>query len=263
MNKLLIRIFSGTIYVLVFLTATFYKESYSILIILLGFLSIWEFSRIVNFKNISIYILFLFILFLIYKTHKNYVINSILCVTIMSSIFLSYFLFTKKEIPFSNNISKLGLIITYPIFSIIFIFLLPFYKENYTPNLTISVLAMIWVNDSFAFLTGKYLGSKKLFATVSPKKTIEGFLGGFVFTIAISYFISTVNSTFTPFHWIIISIITSVLGTIGDLIQSKFKRQVNIKDSGNIIPGHGGVLDRLDSLLFVAPFVYLYINYLI
>ncbi len=127
----------------------------------------------------------------------------------------------------------------------------------------ISILSIIWVNDSFAFLVGKNFGKHKLFPSVSPKKTIEGLLGGLVFSLLTGFFISKYNSDFSTLNWLIIAVIVSIIGTIGDLVESKFKRQANIKDSGNIMPGHGGILDRLDSLLFAAPFVYLYINYII
>jgi len=127
----------------------------------------------------------------------------------------------------------------------------------------ISILSIIWVNDSFAFLIGKNFGKNKLFPSVSPKKTIEGLLGGLVFSLLTGLLISKINADFSLLNWLIIAVIVSLVGTIGDLVESKFKRQANIKDSGNIMPGHGGVLDRLDSLLFVAPFVYLYINFII
>jgi phosphatidate cytidylyltransferase len=119
------------------------------------------------------------------------------------------------------------------------------------------------VNDSFAFLTGKNFGKRKLFISVSPKKTIEGFIGGFIFALIAGYVISKLNSDLTLINWLIIAGIVSIIGTIGDLVESKLKRQAKIKDSGTIMPGHGGILDRLDSLLFAAPFVYLYINFII
>ena len=122
---------------------------------------------------------------------------------------------------------------------------------------------MIWVNDSFAFLVGKNFGKRKLFVSVSPKKTQEGFLGGLAFALIAAFIISKLNTDFTVVNWLVIAVIVSVIGTIGDLVESKFKRQANIKDSGTIMPGHGGILDRLDSLLFAAPFVYLYINFII
>ena len=98
--------------------------------------------------------------------------------------------------------------------------------------------------------------------SVSPKKTIEGFIGGIVFTMIAAVVISYYSDLLSRLHWIILSIIVSVMGTLGDLIESKFKREANIKDSGNIMPGHGGMLDRLDSLIFIAPFVYLYLYFL-
>ena len=110
---------------------------------------------------------------------------------------------------------------------------------------------------------GKNLGKRKLFQSVSPKKTIEGFVGGLVFSIIASFIITKYNEDFSALNWMIIAAIVSFIGTIGDLVESKFKRQANVKDSGTIMPGHGGVLDRLDSLLFAAPFVYLYINFII
>lgn len=84
-----------------------------------------------------------------------------------------------------------------------------------------------------------------------------------MFSLVAAYFISQLNNDFSLLNWFIIATIVSVIGTIGDLVESKLKRQAKIKDSGNIMPGHGGILDRLDSLLFAAPFVYLYINFII
>jgi len=181
----------------------------------------------------------------------------------LSSVSLMYSLFLKKEIDFSNDRSKSGLLIRYVLFSMLFLILLPLYKGNYNPNLIIAILVMIWVNDSFAFLVGKNLGKVKLFESVSPKKTREGFVGGLIFALISAYIISMFNNDFTLINWLTIALIVSVIGTIGDLVESKFKRQANIKDSGTIMPGHGGILDRLDSLLFAAPFVYLYINFII
>ena len=125
------------------------------------------------------------------------------------------------------------------------------------------MVILIWVNDSFAFFVGKNFGRRKLFESVSPKKTFEGFFGGILFSLITAFILSFFCDYLSLVNLIIISLIASILGTTGDLVESKFKRQVNTKDSGNIMPGHGGILDRLDSLLFVAPFVYLYIHYII
>ena len=110
-------------------------------------------------------------------------------------------------------------------------------------------------------MVGKSIGKNKLFEKVSPKKTIEGFLGGLVFCIIGSFLVAKYFIEANPkkiYIWIIIALITSLFGTIGDLIESKFKRIAGVKDSGNIMPGHGGVLDRLDSVIFVAPIIFLF-----
>ena len=264
MRNLLRRSFSGIIYVLIFISAILYsKESYTVLITLFGFLCIWEFSRMIALKNYAAYLFFAIALFAMIKVQYSFGVLVILFITILSSLYLIYQLFSKREIKFSNDRLKLGISIRYVIFSMCFLVLLPFYENSFHPYLMISILSIIWVNDSFAFLIGKNFGTHKLFPSVSPKKTIEGFIGGLIFTLLASLFISKFNLDFSMLNWLIIGVIVSTLGTVGDLVESKFKRQANIKDSGNIMPGHGGILDRLDSLLFAAPFVYLYINYII
>lgn len=264
MHNLLKRSFSGIIYVLIFISATlFSKESYVVLITLFGFISIWEFSKMIAIKNYASYFIFPVTLFLILQRQYSFATLGLLGITVFSSLLLGFQLIFKKDIPYEDHRQKLGLSIRYIIFSMCFLVLLPFYQNEYHPYLMLALVSLIWVNDSFAFLVGKNIGKRKLFASVSPKKTVEGFFGGLFFSVLTAYAISYFNSDFTALHWIIIGVLISVLGTLGDLVESKFKRKANIKDSGNILPGHGGILDRLDSLLFVAPFVYLFINYII
>ncbi|UAM98588.1 phosphatidate cytidylyltransferase [Polaribacter litorisediminis] len=264
MRNLLRRIFSGIVYILTFISAVlFSKESYIILISIFGFLSIWEFSRMIKLKTYASYLFFSILLFLMLKRQESYAVVVILAITIGSSLFLMYQLFLKKEIGFSNERAKLGISIRYVILAMCFLVLLPFHEDRFHPYLMIGILSIIWINDSFAFLIGKNFGKNKLFPSVSPKKTIEGFFGGLVFSLIGALLISKFNVDFSMTNWLIIGLIVSSMGTIGDLVESKFKRQAGIKDSGNIMPGHGGILDRLDSLLFVAPFVYLYINFII
>ena len=115
------------------------------------------------------------------------------------------------------------------------------------------LLAAIWINDTMAYIIGSLIGKHKLIERISPSKTWEGFFGGLIFTIAI---LLIVNQIFFNFDIISLAIITLVIvlsGTIGDLLESKLKREASVKDSGNIIPGHGGILDRIDSLLVAAP----------
>lgn len=118
---------------------------------------------------------------------------------------------------------------------------------------------MIWSNDSFAYLIGKSIGKHKLFESISPKKTIEGFVGGLVFSIISAFVLEYYFGILSIPVWVAMSIIVSIFGTLGDLVQSKFKRRADVKDSGTIMPGHGGIFDRMDSMLFSSTFVYLFL----
>ena len=138
---------------------------------------------------------------------------------------------------------------------------IPFGINGYNPKIIIGIFILIWTNDTFAYIVGKSIGKHKLYEKISPKKTIEGFLGGIVFAVLASYLIATYyieGKQTAQFIWLGFALIVGVFGTIGDLIESKFKRIANVKDSGAIMPGHGGVLDRLDSVIFVAPFIFLF-----
>ena len=264
MRNLLRRSFSGLIFVSLFVSAILYsKESFVILTSIFAVISIWEFHKIINFKSVASYLFFAAAVFLLLKIPDKYPVKIILGINIISSLFLIYQLIAKKEISFRDERSKMGLTIRYLVFSFCFLILIPFQEGVYNPCIVLNILILIWVNDSFAFLVGKNFGQRKLFISVSPKKTVEGFIGGLVFAVTAGYIISMYVTNYSIVNWIVIAIIVSVIGTIGDLIESKFKRQANIKDSGTIMPGHGGILDRFDSLLFAAPFVYLYINFII
>ena len=265
MTNLLKRATSGFIYAVLFITAILYsKESYIFLISLFGFISIREFLNLLKFNNIIIYVLFVGLIYLPFSSLDSSVLIDVLLVLSLSgSIQLLVNLFIKKKNYPSSTIQKLDISIRYLLLSFAFLILLPFINGGYEASVILSLIIFIWVNDSFAFFVGKNLGKRKLFESVSPKKTIEGFLGGVFFTLITAFLVSYFCDFLSLTNLLVISLIASILGTIGDLVESKFKRQANTKDSGTIMPGHGGILDRLDSLLFVAPFVYLYIHYLI
>jgi len=265
MTNLLKRATSGFIYAVLFITAILYsKESYIFLISLFGFISIREFLNLLKFNNIIIYMLFIGLIYLPFSSlDSSVLIDVLLVLSISGSIQLLVNLFIKKKNYPSNTIQKLDISIRYLLLSFTFLILLPFINGGYEASVILSLIIFIWVNDSFAFFVGKNLGKRKLFESVSPKKTIEGFLGGVFFTLITAFLVSYFCDFLSLTNLLVISLIASILGTIGDLVESKFKRQANTKDSGTIMPGHGGILDRLDSLLFVAPFVYLYIHYLI
>ena len=131
-------------------------------------------------------------------------------------------------------------------------------QQVYNGLLVLSIFILIWVNDTFAYLTGRWLGKHPLFSRVSPGKTIEGSIGGLLFTIAAAIGIFYWQHQFTMIQYCILAVIVCVGATLGDLIESMLKRSLDIKDSGNIIPGHGGILDRMDATLVTAWLVYFY-----
>lgn len=135
--------------------------------------------------------------------------------------------------------------------------------DNFAPynfHYVLGIILLIWASDVSAYLVGSLIGKHKLYERISPGKTWEGSIGATVLTIGCSFIIAYWFPELALKHWIVISILVSVFGTIGDLVESMLKRQAGVKDSGKIMPGHGGILDRFDSLLFVSPFVYAYLT---
>lgn len=124
----------------------------------------------------------------------------------------------------------------------------------------IGFFVIIWTNDVFAYLTGSKFGKHKLFERHSPKKSWEGSIGGFIFAMIAAYILSIFYTHLGVIQWISLGVIVSITGTFGDLAESLLKRNSGVKDSGTIFPGHGGVLDRFDAVLFASPFVFVYIN---
>ena len=264
MHNLITRSISGLVYAIIFISAILFSaESYIGLLAVFAGICIFEFSRILKLKNVIPYLLLIIIIYLSI-TQIPLSINSFLIgISSASLLMFLYYLISTKPIKTDTTIQKITLHITYLILPFYFLIKLPFIENNYHYNIIICIILMIWINDSFAFIVGKNFGKHKLFESVSPKKTIEGFIGGLAFTMLAGFLIGKYSNSFPILNWIIIAVIVAVFGSLGDLVESKFKRQANVKDSGTIMPGHGGLLDRLDSLFFLAPFVYLYIHYII
>lgn len=267
MKETVTRAFSGLLYVLLLIASLYWQHSLIALFFVFGLVSMAEFKKLINLKSFFPYIIFI-ILFLgfaywelIFKTAEGYIETSqiLLVITIFVLLILIKDLFSEKTIPLFE--SKRFIITTFYLSSgFVFLISIANFEHTFTPLLLLGSFILVWVNDTFAFLVGKNFGKQKLFPSVSPKKTVEGFLGGLFFSCIASYFIAEYTNTLNSTNWLILAIIISVFGTIGDLIESKFKRQANVKDSGMIMPGHGGLLDRLDSIIFAAPFIFLFLR---
>jgi phosphatidate cytidylyltransferase len=138
--------------------------------------------------------------------------------------------------------------------------LLPHGRIIFSPGIIIGFFILIWANDTGAYLTGMSFGKHKLMERISPKKTWEGFIGGIIIASIAAWFLSGWLGVVNKIHWVIISLIVSVAGTYGDLVESMLKRSIGVKDSGTIMPGHGGFLDRFDSAIMSFPLIYLFIS---
>lgn len=267
MKELAIRAVSGAIYVLLLVGSLYMQEASIALLALFGILSLVELSNLIKLKSFYQYIVFALLYFgfcymSIWQnnlTGTDEAIQILLVVTIFVNLILIKDLFAEKRIPLFE--SKRYIASTFYLSSgFVFMFLISNFNHNFTPLLLLGSFILVWVNDSAAYLIGKNFGRQKLFPSISPKKTVEGFLGGLFFACISSFFIAHYTDSLKFTSWLILAIIVSVLGTFGDLIESKFKRQAKVKDSGVIMPGHGGLLDRLDSIIFAAPFIYLFLR---
>lgn len=276
MNDTLKRAISGAIYVILLIAAIQYSTnknfiSFFVLFGIFLIIAVFEFCNLVKINKVIPIIFASAIYFLTYKiasaSKSEVVLSSIrynqnidlivLILTLFVSLKCIFFLFDEKKTTI-NSLSKYIYLIGYIILPFILITKIPFGKEGYNPKIIISIFILIWTNDTFAFIVGKSIGKRKLFERISPKKTIEGFIGGVIFAIIAGYLISKYYIEGATNIWMIIALIVGIFGTIGDLVESKFKRIAGVKDSGAIMPGHGGILDRLDSVIFVAPIVFLF-----
>ncbi|SHI33862.1 phosphatidate cytidylyltransferase [Mesonia phycicola] len=260
MSELLKRTLSGVFYVVLLISAILISEyTFIALFFLFGIVCLYELQKLLKLNSYLNYIVLTIALvfFGILKYHE-YSIITLLIVTIFVKILLLKDLIIINKIPLFEG-KKYILTLFYLISSIIFLTLIPYENKEYSPYILIGVFLLVWFNDSFAYLVGKNFGKRKLYERISPKKTIEGFIGGLVFAMIASIGVAYYTKTLDYKTWLIVSILVSIFGTCGDLIQSKLKRQANVKDSGNIMPGHGGLLDRLDSILFAGTFVYAYL----
>lgn len=164
-------------------------------------------------------------------------------------------LYRKKDSkPFANlGYTFLGIIYVAVPFALINELVLT--DRGYEPRLILGCLLILWASDTGAYFAGRFLGKRKLFERVSPKKTWEGFFGGAILALIVAFILTKYFDCILPWQWYIVAIIISITGTLGDLVESLFKRSIAIKDSGSIIPGHGGFMDRFDGLLLSMPFI--------
>ncbi|MEP0984672.1 phosphatidate cytidylyltransferase [Ekhidna sp.] len=169
-------------------------------------------------------------------------------------------LYKKSDVHPFINIALFYLGILYVAVPFALINILVFYNGEYSFEIILGLLFLTWANDIGAYFTGILFGRTKLFERISPKKSWEGSIGGAAFSILTAIVIGFYFEGLNQIEWISVSLIVVIAGTYGDLVESHFKRSIQIKDSGTIIPGHGGFLDRFDSLLIAVPFVVVFLK---
>ena len=260
MKELIVRTISGLLYAAIIIFSMYTShEWFMILFLILGAITLSEFLRLIHLKSfLSYLLLFAALYFLSYKIFDD---NAVLLYLILSC-FVNLFLlkdvlWTSKTPMFEKK--KYITVIFYIISGFVFLTIIPFQQTTFSPELIIGVFFLIWSNDSAAYLVGKNFGKHKLLERISPKKTVEGFLGGIAGSILAAFIIFKLTDFYPLWVWICLALIASMFGTVGDLIQSKFKRQAGVKDSGNLMPGHGGIYDRLDSIVYASPFIYAFL----
>lgn len=261
MREIIVRTISGVLYIsIVIFSMSTSHEWFMGLFFILGVITLSEFLKLVHLKSYLAYILLAaFMYFLSYSIFELNAVYLFLILSCFVNLYLFKDLLWVSKIPMFEK-KKYVAVIFYIISGFVFLTLIPFIDGVFTPKLIVSIFVLIWANDTFAYVVGKSIGKHKLLERISPKKTIEGFVGGLIGSVIASIVLCNYTTLFDLKIWISLALIASVFGTIGDLIQSKFKRQAGVKDSGVLMPGHGGLYDRLDSIVYAGPFIFAFLE---
>lgn len=270
MNNFITRTLTGTVFVLLITTLVFFHYlSFSVFILFIISIGLLEFYKIISIDDVQPNIIFGLLLGLLLFTSVFLIVSFgykhiylLLILPIFSGLYI-HELFRKKLKPLHNiAFTLLGVLyIAFP-FSLLFLSgFVNFSHYSYKPQIIMGYFILLWMNDTGAYLVGITLGRHALFPRISPKKSWEGFFGGMFLTVVSAFIIAKYFKVLSLTDWIVISLIIGLFGVFGDLIESMFKRSIKVKDSGNILPGHGGILDRFDSVIFSAPLLFLYLHF--
>ena len=276
MKGLLQRAITAVIFVAVMLGGLFFsKESFLALFGLVTLMSLWEFYGLTIKKdtNSSIRKIYGVILGMIpyimgVYYHLDGIENSFLflqkCMLIfLPLLFLAFIveLFLAADQPFSN-LGQIFLGIIYISIPFTLLQFIAIEGGNFYPTIILGMLLLTWATDTGAYVIGSLIGKNKLFPRISPNKTWEGSLGGVVVTFLIAWLLSIYITELQLKDWLVLAGLVAIFASIGDLVESMLKRSLGVKDSGTIMPGHGGFLDRFDAFMFLIPFASAYLLWL-
>jgi len=256
MKELLMRTISGLIYMTLVLFAMYScSEYYLALTGVLGLLTLFEFQRLIKIKSLLPYVLFTLLFFIVHTQRAPLWLTPL--IGLMGVFMNLYLLLSLFDYASNERLERKYIpMVFYIMIGILCMGMIPFHNGIFDAHLIAGVFVLIWVNDSMAYLVGVNFGRHKLLERISPKKTTEGTLGGLIGSLIGAGILAQYFTNQSLELWLILAVVIACFGTIGDLIQSKFKRKAQVKDSGTLLPGHGGIYDRLDSIIFVSPFVY-------
>lgn len=272
MKNFIQRAITGALFVVVLIGAILLgPQSFAVLFTIISALSIREFARLANtipgvHINPSINMLggaYLFIAFFGFCLNIQGPVIFIPYLFLLIYMIISE-LYLKKENPINNwaysMLSQMYIALPFALLNVLVFQNNPEYSSvSYNYILPLSVFIFIWINDTGAYCVGSLIGKHRLFERISPKKSWEGSIGGGVVAIAAAFVLSHFYPSMPLVEWIGLALVVVVFGTWGDLTESLMKRHLGIKDSGNILPGHGGMLDRFDSALMAIPAAVIYI----
>jgi phosphatidate cytidylyltransferase len=274
LKELLIRAITGAIFVIVLVGAIVYNK-YTVaglffVVSILGMLEFFQLMEKGGFqpkKRVAIAVGAIIYGIIVLYSFGQFTFAYLLFIFPLLVLLVILELFRKSDYPVSNfAFSIVGILyIVIPMAILNFFAYYNTYSDivgidrEYSYTLLLAFFVIQWSNDTGAYITGKFLGKHKLFERISPNKTWEGAIGGGVFALIAGYIFSYATHS-DLIHWVIISLLIVVFGTLGDLTESQIKRSIGVKDSGNLLPGHGGILDRFDGVLFSAPFVLAYLQ---
>lgn len=269
MNNLQQRTLTGILFVCTLVgSIAISKWTFFIVFILISYLATNEFYHLAykakarpNRKIGVATSVYIFISFFLYASGMVGSKISLGVIPLTVGLFV-YELYRDSKVPFLNlAFTILGLVyVTTPLALFNFFVFPPTESVDpvYSPHLLMGIFIFIWTNDSGAYLVGSKFGKHKLFERISPKKTWEGSIGGGCLTMITAVILSYLFPQYNLLDMVVVALITVVTGTLGDLVESMFKRSIEVKDSGSFFPGHGGLLDRFDSVILAAPMVYFY-----
>lgn len=269
MNELLTRSLTGLGYVMIVVVSTIFHPILFALVFA-GFLGIALFEFYTMSEKMgakpqkAIGLFSAVVLFLIlFLSANKFIAGEFLYSTVLIPLFiLIHALFNKRQDSFRNTAATVfGIVYIALPFSLLNYILIPA-NSGFYPGALLGMFLIIWMFDSMAYVTGSLLGKHKIYAKISPGKSWEGLIGGAVFAVLMSILNAVFFNLLDITNWIIIALLIVIFGTLGDFFESKLKREAGVKDSGIIMPGHGGMLDRFDSLLFAAPVIFVWLHFI-